>query len=97
MSTLLGLNTGSALSAVTTIYLTDTTNLAILVTANTTAETQAGVYQKGCLLIRTDAGTLYSNTGTPASPSWTLNGTGVGATGVTGTTGVTGPTGPTGP
>lgn len=97
MSTLLGLNTGSALSSVTTIYLTDTTNLAILVTANTTAETQANIYQKGCICIRTDSGAWYSNTGTSASPSWTLNGTGTGTTGTTGTTGVTGPTGPTGP
>lgn len=93
MSTSLGTNLGAALSSVTTIYLTDG-DFAILVTANTTPETQAGVYQKGCLCIRTDNGTLYSNTGTTASPSWTVNG--VGAQGSMGSQGSLGPTGPQG-
>lgn len=65
--------------------------------------TTAYVYEKGCLMIRTDNGTTYQNTGTLASPSWTLNGTGaVGPTGPQGPTGYTGAsvigaTGPTGP
>ncbi len=97
MATLLGLNPTSALSSHTLVALTDASNLAILVTCDTTPETtQVDVYQKGCLCIRTDNGTLYSMTGTSASPSWTVNGTG--ATGPTGPTGYTGPsvTGPTG-
>lgn len=102
MATSLGVNYGSALSAATTVYLTDGDGLALLVTCNTTPETsQANVYQKGCLCLRTDNGTLYSMTGTSASPSWTVNGVGTvgatGTTGVTGVTGVTGATGPTGP
>lgn len=92
MSTSLGVNFGSALSSHTSIHLTDVNRLAILVTCDTTPETQANVYQIGCLLIRTDTGALYSMTGTSASPSWTANGTG--ATGSTGPTGITGPTGP---
>lgn len=74
--------------------------------------TTADIYEKGCLMIRTDNGTQYQNTGTLASPTWTLNGTGavgptgpagptgftgpIGATGTTGYTGNLGPTGPTG-
>ena len=105
MSTSLGVNFGSALSSATTVHLTDPNRLAILVTCNTTPETQANVYQIGCLCLRTDNGSLYLMTGTSASPSWTLNGTGAtGATGPTGSqgptgpgTGAQGPTGPTGP
>lgn len=97
MSTTLGVNFGSALSTHTTVYLTDANSLAILVTCDTVPETtQANVYQKGCLCLRTDNGTIYIMTGTSASPSWTLNGTGTGTTGATGVTGATGPTGPTG-
>ncbi len=61
--------------------------------------TTANIFAKGCLMIRYDNGTLYQNTGTYASPSWTLNGAGTtGPTGPTGYTGYTGPavTGPTG-
>jgi len=69
----------------------------MLVSCDTTPETQAATYQVGCILIRTDNGTLYSMTGTTASPSWTLNGVGsVGPTGATGYSGYTGRTGYTG-
>lgn len=96
MSTSLGTNLGAKLSAATTIYLTDGT-FALLVTCNTTPETQAGVYQVGCMLIKTDDGTLYQNTGTTASPVWTANGTGArGSQGSQGTQGSIGPTGPQG-
>ena len=77
-------------STVTKIVLTDDTGLAILALANTTGETTAGTYQIGCLLIRTDAGTLYQNTGTVAIPVWTVNGTG--ASGASGASGVSGAT-----
>ncbi len=77
---------------------TDENGLFILVKCDTTPETtQANIYAVGCLCIRTDNGSLYSMTGTSASPSWTLNGTGgVGATGPTGYTGPVGLTGYTG-
>ncbi len=81
----------------TQIAMDDGNGLAMLVSCDTTPETQAGIYQKGCLLIRTDNATLYTMTGTTASPSWTVNGTGgVGATGSTGPVAATGPTGPAG-
>ncbi len=96
-----GINPGSAISAHTTVYVVDSSGLALLVTCDTTPETtQTGTYQVGCLCIRTDNGTLYSMTGTTDSPSWTVNGTGAaGPTGPTGYTGpsVTGATGYTGP
>ncbi len=80
----------------TQIGQTDGNGLAMLVSCDTTPETQASVYQVGCLLIRTDTGTLYQMTGTTASVSWTLNGTGTGATGPTGYTGYTAAAGATG-
>ncbi len=96
-----GAGTGvfTPISAHTNVGLVDPSGLALLVTCDTTAETQASVYSIGCILIRTDNGTQYQNTGTVASPVWTLNGVGsVGPTGPTGYTGpaVTGPTGYTG-
>ncbi len=91
-----GLFTPLSGSTHTQIALVDGSGLAMLVSCDTTPETQASVYQVGCLLIRTDNGTLYQMTGSTASPSWTLNGTGSGATGPTGYTGYTGYTGTTG-
>lgn len=69
----------------------------------------AGYFVKGCLIQDITNGTLYQNTGTTASVTWTANGTGaagatgptgpIGSTGYTGpsVTGATGPTGYTGP
>lgn len=95
-----GINPGSPISEHTTVYVTDSSGLALLVTCDTTPETtQTGTYQVGCILIRTDNGTWYAMTGSTASPSWTVNGVGaVGPTGPTGYSGYTGPsvTGPTG-
>ncbi len=86
-----------SISTVTQGAFTDENGLAMLVKCSTTPETQVGIYATGCLCQRTDNGTLYSMTGTPASPAWTLNGTGgVGPTGPTGYTGFTGATGYTG-
>ncbi len=98
---LIGSNFGTPISSHTTGYLTDPTNLFILVTCDTTPETtQLGTYQVGCLLIRTDNGTMYQMTGTTANPSWSANGTGArgsqGSAGSLGSTGATGPTGPPG-
>lgn len=95
-----GTNFGWKISDHTYAVLQDPTGtgLLLLVTCDTTPETQADTYMVGCLLLRTDNGTLYSMTGTSASPSWTVNGTGgVGPTGATGYTGRTGYTGYTGP
>lgn len=96
MATDLGTNLSAAISSHTSIILTDANKLAVFVTCDTTPETQANVYQKACLCLRTDNGTIYQMNGTSASPSWTLNSTVTGATGLTGVTGPTGPTGPTG-
>ena len=98
-----GTNFFTPISAHTNIALTDTDGYAMLVSCDTTPETQADTYQIGCVLIRTDNGTQYQNTGTVAIPVWTLNGVGsVGPTGATGYSGYTGPavtgaTGYTGP
>ena len=87
----------------TSVALVDINGLAMLVSCDTTPETQASVYSIGCVLIRTDNGTMYQNTGTVAIPVWTVNGTGAaGPTGPTGYSGYTGPsvtgsTGYTGP
>lgn len=91
---MLGTNFGVALSSVTNIWFTDDSGLAIFVVVNTTPETQANTYQKGCIAVRTDNGTMYQNTGTSASPTWTVNGVGaIGPTGYTGAAGATGYTG----
>lgn len=50
---------------------------------------QASVFAVGATIRRIDNGTVSRNSGTTASPVWTLLGTGA--------TGATGPTGPTGP
>jgi hypothetical protein len=79
----------------TLVALVDGNGLALLVSCDTTPETQANVYSIGCMLLRTDNGTAYQNTGTVAIPVWTLNGTGaIGATGPIGPTGYSGYTGP---
>lgn len=60
--------------------------------------TTAGIFIKGCEILREDTGVVYQNMGTLASPSWQPIGTGAaGPTGPTGDTGDTGPEGPTGP
>lgn len=95
-----GTNFFTPISSVTDVAFVDQSGLALLAKCNTTPETQADTYQKGCVMLRTDNGTMYQNTGTSASPTWTVNGVGaLGPTGPTGYTGpaVTGPTGYTGP
>ena len=88
---MIGSNFFTPISAATKIAFADQNGLALFGVVNTTPETQANTYSKGCLLIRTDNGTLYQNTGTSASPSWTVNGVGaVGPTGPLGPTGYTG-------
>lgn len=94
-----GTNFFWSISSVTDVALTGSDGLVYLAKCNTTPETTANVFGVGCMMIRTDNGTWYCNTGTSASPSWTLNGVGsVGPTGATGYTGpsVTGATGYTG-
>jgi hypothetical protein len=41
--------------------------------SNGTSGTYAGIAPKGALLVDTTNGTLYQNTGTQASPTWTQN------------------------
>lgn len=94
-----GTNLFTPISSITSVALTDANGLAMLASTTTTPATTANTFQKGCLMIRTDNGTVYQNTGTSASPTWSINNVGVtGPTGATGPgTGATGPTGPTGP
>ncbi len=92
-----GSNFWFPISTVTDVAFTDADGLAYFAKCNTTPETQANQYAKGCLMIRTDNATWYVNGGSAASPSWSLAGTGsTGATGATGYTGFTGRTGYTG-
>lgn len=60
--------------------------------------TYANLFALECLLQDLDGSAVYQMSGTVASPSWTVIGTGAaGATGPTGYTGPIGPTGYTGP
>lgn len=78
-------------STVTQVALTNAAGNAMLAMSSGAGETQAGVYAVGCLLIRLDTQALYQNSGTVASPSWTINGTGAsGASGASGTSGFSG-------
>lgn len=92
-----GTNFFVAISAITDSALVDSNGLVVFAKCNSVPETTAGIYSPGALMIRTDTPSLYQNTGTTASPVWTINGTGAaGATGPTGYTGLTGYTGYTG-
>ena len=57
--------------------------------------TYANIFSLECLLQDIDGSAVYQNSGTVASPSWTVIGSG--AAGATGYTGPIGPTGYTGP
>ncbi len=57
----------------------------------------AGKFIPGAIIQNAISGAVYQNTGSTASPVWTVNATGItGPTGATGATGATGPTGATG-
>lgn len=60
------------------IALTDENGLALFAKCTGTPPTTAGVFQHGCILIKTDgaSGTkaIYENVGTPASPIWNVVG-----------------------
>jgi len=89
-----GSNFFTSISSITDIALTGSDGLAYFAKCNTTPETIAGVFGVGCLMIRTDNGSQYQNTGTTASPIWSLNGTGArGSQGSMGSLGSTGPQG----
>ena len=89
-----GTNFFTSVTSTLDIGLTDKNNLAYLAKCVGAAPTTANLFAVGCIMIR-DNGSWYCNTGTSASPVWTLNGTG--AAGATGPTGYTGPLGTTGP
>ncbi len=94
-----GTNLFFPISSTCDVALTGVDGLVFFAKCVGAAPSTANVFAAGCLMIRTDTTALYQNTGTAASPTWTLNGTGAaGATGPTGYTGFTGPavTGPTG-
>lgn len=89
-----GTDYGAAISSVMTGWFGSVNTGYILVTSNNTPETTANTYSEGCLCIRTDNGSLYQNTGSFASPSWSLNGTGAsGASGTSGKSGFSGVSG----
>ena len=81
-----GSNFGVPISSATNVWFSGQDGLALLIVVNTAPESQANTYSKGCLALRTDTGTLYQNTGSSDTPTWTVNGVGA-----------QGPTGPTGP
>lgn len=58
--------------------LTDSSGLAILATCTGAPPTTASVFQVGCIMIQTNGSgnSVYQNTGTSASPTWTLFDTG---------------------
>ncbi len=92
-----GTNFGVVISSVMTGWFGTPTGGFILVTSNTTPQTTANMYSEGCLCIRTDNGSLYQNTGSFASPTWSINGTGAsGTSGATGTSGFSGTSGTSG-
>lgn len=77
-----GTNFGAPQGNVVQVQLTQEDGLAILaqcVGAPSSVATAANVFEKGCLMIRTDASGstsgLWEMTGTTASPSWTAVGT----------------------
>ena len=80
--------------------LTDENGLIILGHSTGAVTGGANLFAKGAIVIRTDTGALYQNTGTSASPTWTANlagGTGAaGAQGAQGAQGA-GPQGTQGP
>ena len=100
MSSPSGTNFFTPISATCDVALTDRDGNAMLAQCAAVPPTTANIFAIGCIMIRQDNGTMYQNTGTVASPTWTLNGVGaVGPTGATGYTGpsITGYTGYTGP
>src|SRR5690348_2102456 len=63
------------LTATCTLYQGDDAGLAILAECTGTPPTTANIFQVGCRMIKTDAGSgdtiTFENTGTAASPVWT--------------------------
>ena len=95
-----GTNFFTPISSTCDVALTNAAGEAMLAQCTGVPPATASTFGVGCIMIRYDNGTCYQNTGTYASPTWTLNGVGsVGPTGPTGYTGpaITGPTGYTGP
>ena len=92
-----GTNLFNSISAYTKSALTDDSGYGILVTCSgdpVSLATEASTYEIGCLCIRLDNGTLYQNTGSLATPTWTVNGTGAsGTSGATGQSGYSGTSG----
>ncbi len=89
-----GTNFGTRISDVMTGWFGTPEGGFIIVTSNTTPETTASTYSAGCICIRTDSPAIYQNTGTFASPTWTVNGTGAsGTSGATGASGFSGTSG----
>lgn len=73
-----GTNITSPLNSTLSIRETDASGLALSAICTGVPPTTAGIFQHGCLIIRTDSGSgnkaTYENTGTTASPVWNLIG-----------------------
>lgn len=61
------------ISTTCALQLGDATGYAIIATCDGVPPTSANFFQVGCLMVRTDVSTLYTNTGTVAIPVWTAN------------------------
>jgi hypothetical protein len=88
----------AALNANVSVALNDENGYAMLIkcTVGNIPSSVAG-YAEGCVLIATDAGSLYMNTGSNSSCTFTLNGTGAsGYSGYSGTSGTSGFSGKSG-
>lgn len=76
MSVQVGTNLFGAQTSTLDINLTDENGLAVMAKCTGAPPTTASVFQHGALIIRTDSGTgtagVYQNTGSTASPVWTL-------------------------
>jgi len=73
-----GSNLFAKLSDTCNIALVDATGLAVFAQCTGAPPTTANIFQRGCVILRTDNSTAYFNSGSVASPSWTSAGGGGG-------------------
>lgn len=75
-----GTNFFAPLTTVADAALTNESGLVVFAKCTGVPATTANVYAPGGLIMRTDVPTLYQNTGTAVSPTWTAVGTGADVT-----------------
>lgn len=69
----MGTNLKAEIASNTFAILSDEEGLALLATCTGTPVTTASLFSPGCMMVRTDSPEVYVNTGTTASPSWSLS------------------------